>query len=100
MNSDISDKIISLLNEFVELDPDAIKSLIYNAVECNDRLANHPGIFVSTIDSEHYIRFIGLLNSVLEYIGAERIAEKWSDSSGEIGNYKFHGFCKYTGPVW
>jgi hypothetical protein len=56
---------ISVLNEALERDPEAITRLINMRVECNERLAAHPTVQVGVYDGIHRVGVLGLLNGAL-----------------------------------
>lgn len=62
----IEQRIVDLLNELLELDPDAANNLVNHAVFCNNRIADHPYIVVGdTPDGKTTVRLVGLLNGLL-----------------------------------
>jgi len=52
---------INLLNELVALDESTVRKLIQHRVKCNDDLANHPTVQVS---SEKGVGMLGILNGL------------------------------------
>lgn len=56
------DDIIHFLNKLIEIDKDAIQSLVENRVSCNEELANHPTVRVSS--NENSVGIIGIINGL------------------------------------
>jgi len=56
---------ITVLNEALERDPEAVSCLINLRVDCNDRLAAHQTIQVADYGSIHKVGVLGLLNAAL-----------------------------------
>lgn len=54
-------RVCELLNEALRLDPDAIDALFRHRVPCNESLAAHPSIQVTT---EPTVGLLGLLNGL------------------------------------
>lgn len=86
---------VRVLNEAFRADPAAVHALICNRVPCNETLADHPTIVVSSVRTsaggEHYnVGPLGILNGVL---GTDHLAigSMWSDPAAE-GEREFMGF--------
>jgi hypothetical protein len=63
------DEVIDFLNNAVELDPDAIDTLVETRVVCNSRLATHPTIQVTSDENNdgtpiYSVGFLGILNGL------------------------------------
>ena len=58
------DEVISLLNNALEKDPEAINNLVTTRIACNDILANHPTIQVGKFDNEYKVGIIGIFNGI------------------------------------
>jgi hypothetical protein len=56
---------VTVLNEALERDPEAISRLINLRVDCNDRLAAHQTIQVADYGGIHKVGVFGLLNAAL-----------------------------------
>lgn len=64
MNDPIA-SAVSLLNDALERDPEAMIQLVNMRVDCNERLAAHPTIQVQRFGDVHRIGVLGLLNGAL-----------------------------------
>lgn len=58
------DEVISLLNDALEKDSEAIHNLATTRISCNDVLADHPTIQVGKFDGEYKVGMIGILNGI------------------------------------
>jgi hypothetical protein len=85
-------EVIALLNEFLELDPEAIQNLINNRCKCNDKVANHPTIQVRKYpeDEDYTVGLLGILNNLfgIREDGMGAICAEIEDISGKIITFK------------
>jgi hypothetical protein len=59
------DDEIQLLNELLKLDPIAINSLVDQRIFCNNSIANHPTVQVSSVDQNTTkLGILGVLNGL------------------------------------
>lgn len=58
------EETIQLLNEFVLLDPEAMRDLLDSRVECNEAVSNHPTIQVSALFDSYKVGLLGVLNGL------------------------------------
>ena len=58
------DEVISLLNDALEKDPEAIHNLVTTRITCNAILADHPTIQVGKFDNEYKVGIIGIFNGI------------------------------------
>lgn len=58
------DEAITLLNEAVQRDPDAIETLLESHVPCNALLAQHPTIQCWLVDRKPRVGLLGILNGL------------------------------------
>lgn len=71
-------EVVTLLNELVALDQDAMTALVENRVVCNEALANHPTVQVVGLlgdgDNNCMVGILGILNGIFgtddEHCGA------------------------------
>lgn len=59
------EQIINVLNEALELDQNAIETLINTRVSCSVQLANHPTIQVRQSKTEYRVGLLGILNGIV-----------------------------------
>lgn len=64
IHQDITDRVLTLLNELVQLDKPAIAALIANRVPCNIQLADHPIVQVSAQHGGYHVGLLGILNGL------------------------------------
>lgn len=57
-------RIVSYLNELIELDRNAIAALIANRIPCNDLLASHPSVQVGAQYGGFHVGLLGILNGL------------------------------------
>ncbi len=81
-----TDKIVEMLQEAFDNDPDAIQSIMEYRVPANQKTCDHPTI---AVNSDHQVGALGLINGILETIEEDRIAIVFDD------NNKFIGFTNY-----
>ena len=64
---ELGQRVVNLLNEALELDPDALHRLCEFRTPCNDALATHPTIQAGPIDGDPADRvgLIGILNGLV-----------------------------------
>lgn len=72
----ILETAVALLNEACRLDQSAMQQLAAHRIKCNEQLANHETIQVT---SERELGFIGLINGIIERLTGERIAAIYDD---------------------
>jgi hypothetical protein len=61
------ENVVNLLNELIELDPDAVTALVNARVPCNARVASHPTVQVGVVDDGGYrVGPLGLLNGLFK----------------------------------
>lgn len=63
-------RVIALLNDALERDPEAITKMFNARVECNEALMSHPTIRIGVYDDAYKLGVLGLLNGVLGKAGA------------------------------
>ena len=63
--SDLIGVAVTVLNDALERDPEAVTELVNMRVKCNESLAAHPTIQVQNSSGEHRIGVLGILNGVL-----------------------------------
>lgn len=67
-NPELAQKIVDFLNELVKIDPEAIEGLIKARVSCNEALANHGTVQVSsfrgTPGDPYRVGMLGILNGL------------------------------------
>jgi hypothetical protein len=99
MNEDLINLAVKTLNEAFAADPAAMHCLVKHRIPCNETLADHPTIQVSTNQFGETERFAvgltGILNGILEPATGKRIAFMISDD----GEGTLTGFTIYTPPV-
>lgn len=90
--------IVDLLNEVLEINPEALLALLKVKVPCNDALADHPRIQVGVgeFDSHFSLGFLGLLQGLSN--GDEYLASIWTKEDPP----QLDGFCILTSEdiVW
>lgn len=95
-NRPLFEKMLSVLNEAMSLDPEAIHALMCNRVPCNTNLMEHPTIGVITAPlgerKAYAVGAMGLLNGVIEGATGIRIMMVWDDTEPPT----FIGFREYT----
>jgi hypothetical protein len=99
MKNDQLTTAISVLNEALKADPLAVQALFRNRVPCNQTLAEHPTIQVSSKSASgpHDVGLLGLINGLVEPLTGGRIAAILDDSEPCEG--KIQRFDAYTGPA-
>lgn len=55
---------VSILNEALQNDPEAVNALMNARAECNDVLAAHPTIRIRADGEQRYLTVLGLINGV------------------------------------
>lgn len=77
---------VAVLNEALELDPDAVSELVGHRVSCNERLAEHPTIQV-WVDK---VGILGILNGLFgaDSQGFGAIAADIEDETGKVTGFK------------
>lgn len=93
---DITTIVVRVLNRAFTSDPAAIHAIICNRVPCNKALADDPTIVVDTsivTDCGFNVGMIGIINGLLDELGAPLVAVKFSDEPIEYGRHKILGFC-------
>jgi hypothetical protein len=58
------DQALTILNEMVRADPEAVRSLVEARVPCNRALAYHPTVQVSQKDNGFSVGFLGVINGI------------------------------------
>lgn len=58
------DEVIELLNELIALDKPAIAAVLANRVPCNEALAEHPTVQVSTQNDGYHVGLLGIINGM------------------------------------
>lgn len=74
--SDPITKAVRILNEALDLDPEAMTRIINLRVPCDRNLGKHPSIRIHRLGDEHRIGILGLINGIFDdwpsgAIGAE-----------------------------
>jgi hypothetical protein len=54
------ENVCSLMNNLLTLDPECINKLIRTRIKCNDRIANHPTVQISS--NPDSVGIVGILN--------------------------------------
>lgn len=88
------DAAITLLNDLLERDPEALHTLMETRVPCNDALADHPTVQVGTReDGTAEVGILGILNGMfgVDSRGRGAIASLYNDG-------KLIGFIKSISP--
>lgn len=90
--SDPIEAAVTLLNEALERDPDALTQLINFRADCNEQLATHPTIQVQKYGDIHRVGILGLLNGALGGgpsgdIGAEGVLDQRSGKFTRIKRF-------------
>ena len=87
------DKVVDLLNQALELDPEAINELFSTRVVCKDGLADHPTIQVFT-DKERGFSRVGLIGIINGIFGIDN--EGWGHFGVKLdSNDKIEEFLKF-----
>lgn len=86
------DVIIDYLNEMLELDRDAIDSLIRNSVPVNEAIAEHPTCTVYKQNGGYKLGMLGLLNGLIAKHTNYYLTMEFENSEGEMK--KFLKFSK------
>lgn len=79
---------VDVLNRAFKADPDALQSLVFSRVNCNDTLAKDPTICVYG-DNEYTVGLVGILNGICTELTGEKIAVATDE-------FKVKGFVKYV----
>lgn len=91
---------VDALNAAFAADPLAMRALLINVVPCNQALADHPTIQVAEYDEGFTVGMLGVINGVLESLGMDRIASKWSDGPTKPdGSHTLLGFMSYQAAI-
>lgn len=84
-------EVVALLNELVALDPDAMHALVESRVPCNDALADHPTVQVSSrVDGDgsgYEFGILGALNGLFGTDGISYGAISASFNEGRLTNF-------------
>lgn len=97
------DIAVRALNDAFAADPAAIHSLLCNRVPCNQALADHPSVPVTTLpmlkapNPQYAITALGLINGVIGPLTGKRVMTVWDDT--DPANPVLQGFDVYTGHV-
>jgi hypothetical protein len=78
----LADYIISFLNELVKVDLQALEALVETRVPCNEILAQHPTVQVTTTDEGAKVGLLGILNGI---VGA-RPEDGWGYIAANFGD--------------
>jgi hypothetical protein len=70
------DHVVDKLNEIFTTDPDAMRALLNNRVECNQTMANHNSVQVMGTEDKPTVGILGILNGLIEPLVGGRIAVK------------------------
>jgi len=69
------ERALTILNEGLRRDPDAMMKLVNARIDCNRDLAHHPALQVGVYQDSYKIGVLGVINGLLGYskggIGAE-----------------------------
>lgn len=85
-------KVIDSLNNAFQRDPIAMRLLLINLVQCNEKLADHPTIQVANLEGGYTLSVIGFVNGIMAELGLPLIASKWESEADKDGIHKFLGF--------
>lgn len=61
---ELAEHLVKCLNEYFQIDPEAIKALFAHRVLANEALQDHPTVQVR-VDSQATLSILGLLNGVI-----------------------------------
>jgi hypothetical protein len=61
---ELAQHLVKCLNEYFQIDPEAIKALFAHRVPVNEAMADHPTVQVR-VDTEATMSILGLLNGVI-----------------------------------
>ena len=95
-----AERTIRLLNELLEVDPDAVNALIESRVPCNETLANHPTVQVSGYQYDdnpkphaYKVGMLGILNGICGAYGPDAgDKEGWGPITAEFDEGKIVRF--------
>jgi hypothetical protein len=63
---ELAEHVISVLNDALDRDPEAISRLVESRVKCNERLATHPAIQVyKRSNGEYVVGLLGIINGII-----------------------------------
>lgn len=62
--TELAEHLVKCLNEYFQIDPEAIKALFAHRVPVNEALADHPTVQVR-VDERATVSILGLLNGVI-----------------------------------
>lgn len=60
----LATRIVTFLNELLEIDRPAIAALLANRVTCNQALADHPTVQVGAQHGGYHVGMLGILNGL------------------------------------
>lgn len=75
-------RAVSVLNEALSRDPEAVTRLVNMRAECNEALAAHPLIQTGVYGGVHRVGILGLLNAVLGESPSGVIGARGTPDSG------------------
>lgn len=86
---------VRVLNEALKADQLAITRLINHREACNDALADHPTVQVSSVLNpgagwQTNVGALGILNGVLEAMTGERVMAVYDDSGSEVVEFRVY----------
>lgn len=88
-NREVYREMVSVLNELVELDANAMNALLQNSVPVNKDIAEHPSVqcYSRTMDSDQVVlRFLGILNGITHPHGYAITADYEETEDGRAGD--------------
>jgi hypothetical protein len=84
-NCEIAERVTSLMNELLELDPSAVRELIDSRVGCDDRIANHPHVQVMSDEGGCRLGVMGILNGLIGSDGKRFVSANFDNDGNLIG---------------
>lgn len=62
--TELAEHLVKCLNEYFQIDPEAIKALFAHRVPANEALADHPTVQVR-VDNRATVSILGILNGII-----------------------------------
>lgn len=87
VNCEIADRVTSLMNELLALDPDAVCRIVETRVQCGDRVAGHPHVQVSSDNGNppYMLGIMGILNGIIGADGKRFVIANLDENGRVVG---------------
>ncbi len=93
----MANRIVTLLNELIELDKPAVAALIANRVPCSESMALHPTVQVATQHGGFHVGWLGVLNGLCGHDVTGPIVAVFQENPENTGGNDLEKFVIWDG---